>query len=385
MSDAASPARRHFSTLSYGKLDLPIPASAAPSMPLIVVDAFTASSHTIAQLADPPLCAALPPELRKRIAVAITRHLVAVLEGAAPNWFTRLRVVLSPERMAGFTVPTQARLRAAGVPASSARAPLVPLVASGIRTVPDLVCLLAMAAPLRPWRSSDWETVQTQRVTFHASRSTLSLSPPQRWRAPPTSRAYRFANNAVVYDDDVRLAWWLHQIEAHAPAPGLASPPGGVVDGEACLAFAEQRGSDALVSIVRAARAVLLNAPTMTVGEEIASISSAAGRVLRDAGRGSALLALRYGAAGHAASLAYCAEVFGVSRETVSQQLRLCRSVCTTRTYAPATRALHGLVASHGSVSCSPARAVARLLGPDQSVDGALLFAYEVLGLPLLS
>ncbi|HJV96612.1 MAG TPA: hypothetical protein VJ608_11275 [Albitalea sp.] len=128
--------------------------------------------------------------------------------------------------------------------------------------------------------------------------------------------------------------------------------------------------------------AAMGDAEALMVGAEMEAIALASLGHSWDPRRSADMVLSRFGTDGQDRSLQQVGDLFGVSRQTVCSTIQLALSACPRSAYAPATRQLVDVVRTLACRTRAEIEEAARpLLGTDQSLEGALRFAYAFLAL----
>lgn len=338
-----------------------------------------------ADLQSAALCASLPMHTGRAIARHLRAYLERMLDGAVNfTWLSGLQLQWEPHLLPVFTPSAQRRLRAIGLLDTAATLSPIDLVGKTLTNVHDLTAMLGMLSPgPSPHQQSSPLELDLQ-APLPLPRKRLQAKPfpleaSEKWRPDPlTPVTFVFSEHIRVAHTDARFAWLIHLLAKHAPSALV--PPGAPVIHfpDICDRF----GSPTLSAVAYALRDAVHSAAAMTVQEEISDVATRISRATRNRSRTTSQLTLRYGSDGTPRSLNDVAELFGITRQSIFNQLNIARSLCSKGDYVPALRRLADAVDERtGRTIESVERDLRPLLGPTQSLVGALQFAKDFFGI----
>jgi hypothetical protein len=147
----------------------------------------------------------------------------------------------------------------------------------------------------------------------------------------------------------------------------------------------EQSASDP-VEHIRLARASLLALISSIENESVLTalhgLTNALSRLSRNRARAATILKARYGVGQPAESLEQVGHAFGLTRQGVLKSVGVSRQLCPQDTYVPALREMMSRLNAHRPGTYSTAESDLReLLGPGQSLEGAIRFSEDFLDL----
>lgn len=320
---------------------------------------------------------------------AISRHLRVYLErlldGSLDSaWLSGLEVHWQPHLLPVFTPSAQRRLRAMGLLDTTATLSPGDLVGKTITNVHDLSALLGILSPAQPAHQQPSALELDLQAQLPLGRKRLQAKPfpleaPEKWRPDPLAPVtFAFSDQIAVHHTDGRFAWLIHLLAKHGPSPLF--PPGDPVVQFSDIS--DRFSSPALAAVAHALRAAVHAAASMSVQDEIADIASRISRATRNRSRTASQIALRYGSDGTSRSLDDLADLFGITRQAVYKQITIARSLCSKSDFAPALRRLAAAVDDQAGRAIEVVeRDLRRLLGPTQSLVGALQFAKDFFGI----
>ncbi len=372
---------------SYAELELPLPIALATTLPVVFVEPESSMQIYARDLSSSIFCAALPGPITDSIPRYISFYLTRVLDGAEnTEWLSLLVVPWRPYFLTLFSISAQRKMRAEGLTALEQDLPLLSLVNSCIRKVADFHALLAISERRGTFEegSVPVQITLNEKLPFirkRVQRRVVALEAPQKWRADPHNPfCLEYADGTKIEHTDPRYGWWIHLLANSIPQEG---PLKRQLAAEEFLATCERDLPKPYKSISVTFRASVAAAEQMTVEQEISDLVAILGRATRDRSRTAEQLRLRFGTNGKLHSFGDLANVFGIARSQVSKQIELARNICPRNAYAPALRALVALIDTKPSRQIDASAAELRqLLGPNQSLEGALQFAREFLQLP---
>lgn len=370
---------------SYPELELPLPPHLAALLPLVFIQRDPHLRIVAADLHSPTLCASLP----RHTGPAISRHLrwymERMLDGSVDfAWLSGLELHWRPHLLPVFTPSAQRRLRAMGLLDTSTTLSPIDLVGKTITNVHDLTALLGMLTPgPTPTHASATLDLDLQ-ADIPTDRKRLTSRPfpleaREKWRPDPlTPVTFVFSDQISIHHTDGRFAWLVHLLATNAPAALI--PPGAPI--VQFTDISDRFGNPALASVAHALRDAVQSAAAMTVQDEISDIAFRISRATRNRSRTTSQITLRYGCDGTTRSLDDVAELFKITRQSIFRQISIARSLCSKSDFAPALRRLAAALDENaGRPVEAVERALRPLLGPNQSLLGALQFAKDFFGI----
>lgn len=299
------------------------------------------------------------------------------------DWISTLRVHWQPHMLSAFSSSAQRRLRKLGLLEEHAPFSPADLVGNAVTSVNDLTVLLCLATQSEQTTPhSDPFVIKLASTPVHqrkrAQAKPIELHAPQKWRPDPfTPFALVFDGGVRINHTDSRYSWWIHLLLRHGPAHSHGNEIPAETFLQSCRDH-DERLIPLASNLLRSVNA----ARSMTVQEEIEDFAAIISRANRNRSATASMITMRFGCDGTFRSLDDCASAFGVTRQAIFNSIATARSLCSSTDYCPALRSLVRSVDELSGRSLAAAQDELRpLLGSSQSLQGALHFAKEFLGL----
>ncbi len=365
------------------KLELPLQPSVAAALPLAFADPQAYLLIAASELASAAFCNSLSPHLRAALSSAVSLFLSQSLRSPQTStWLSGLAAQWTPAAIGRFSPSSQKRLAARGLLTFTGPVSVTDLAPSCVSSARDLAALLTLLpqhSAVEPPPSHTITIAASSRTPVSSTRTTPT-TPPPKWR--PSVLSHWSVNHPVagdIHHDDARFSWHLERLARSLPAATLA---GGTVTWSTLVRTAGNSPQSPALQAIRSLDDALTSAARLTVEDELAAIAASVSRATRDTHRTAMQIRMRFGFDGASRSLDDIASAYDLTRQTISKQVILCKALCPSHTHAPKLRSLVASVDAHAGRPLVVLESLFRdLLGPSQSLDGALDFAGEFLGL----